>query len=104
MQATDFCEPGLIRTALLKELLSPAPRSLCHITAELLIVEGQYIWHEGKGRDPSSFTFVSEASVRRAFSAQDIDSGDLPPGVVRWGSNGRGTWLIQWIPPGRHTI
>ena len=100
----DYCEPGLIRAALLKELLSPAPRHLCEITAELLIVAGQYIWHEGEGRDPNGFLFVSEESVRRAFSDQDIDTGDLPVGTVRWGNNGKGTWLIQWIPPGRHTI
>ncbi len=100
----DYCEPGLIREALLKDLLSPPPRKLMHIEAEVLIVQGQYILHYRDSHGQDQFKFLSEESMRLAFSEQEVDSGNLPPNTIRWGSNAKGTWLLQWIPPGRHTI
>lgn len=100
----DYCEPGLIREELLKDLLSPPPRKLMHIDAELLIVRGQYVFHYQDDHGQDQFKFLSEASVRLAFNEQEVDSGYLPHNVIRWGVNTKGTWLLQWIPPGKHTV
>lgn len=100
----DFCEEGLIRTALLKDLQSRAPRVLGNIDAELLIVAGQYILHYRDEHQQDQIKFLSEESVRQAFSEQEVISGWFPENIKQWGINTKGSWMIQWIPPGKHTI
>jgi len=100
----DYCEEGLIRAALLKDLQNPAPRILNNIEAELLIVAGQYILHYRDEHRQPQIKFLSEESVRQAFSEQEVISGWLPEGIKQWGINTKGTWMIQWIPPAKHTL
>lgn len=68
------------------------------ILASLYILEGQYLlrYHQ----DDQIFTkFISSESVRNAFSQLPVDSGFLPSGIVRWGSNTKGTFIVKFIPP-----
>lgn len=101
---TDFCEPGLIRSVLLRAFQGPGPHTLLEGQAELILFEGQYLlhWLDTQGQD--QFKFLSATSVREAFSEQTIASGWLPPGVQQWGMNAGGAWMVEWIPPGRQTI
>ncbi|GCE32110.1 hypothetical protein KDA_75940 [Dictyobacter alpinus] len=100
----DYCEEGLIRAALLKDLQSPAPRVLGNIEAELLIVSGQYILHYRDDHQQDQIKFLSQESVRQAFDEQEVISGWLPAGIRQWGINTKGTWMIQWLPPAKHTL
>ena len=77
--------------------LSPPP--LC----QLSIFEGQYLLTYQE--DSTHYTkFISSAAVRAAFVNLPVDSGFLPPGVVRWGSGSQGDWLVQFIPATRYNI
>lgn len=42
---------------------------------------------------------VSAAAVRQAFGGSGVDSGWLPPGVIRWGTSARGVWMVRWHEP-----
>ncbi len=43
--------------------------------------------------------FVSAAAVREAFAQIPIDSGWLPPEIVRWGNGSHGEWAVAFFPP-----
>lgn len=72
--------------------------SLC----QLSVFEGQYLlsYQEDSTR---YVKLLSSAAVRAAFVTLPVDSGFLPPGVVRWGSAAR-DWLVQFIPAARYTL
>jgi hypothetical protein len=48
--------------------------------------------------------FISAAQVRQAFTGIPIESGWLPPGVMRWGNGIRGEWAVGFIPPRVHEL
>jgi hypothetical protein len=48
--------------------------------------------------------FISMEAVRGAATRIPIDSGWLAPEIVRWGTGGKGEWVIAFVPPQRHTI
>jgi hypothetical protein len=92
-----------IAQELIHELLSPAPRALYAIQAELLMMrDGTYLFHY---RDPKtgaeSFKPVSPQTLQSAFSDRLTDSGWLNPSIVRWGISSR-EFAVQWIAP--HTV
>ena len=100
----DYCEPGLIRAALLQMLHGPGPHPLLQSQAELILYEGQYLLHWVDQHGQDQFKFLSAQHVREAFAEQEIVSGWLPPCVQQWGMNAKGTWMLQWMPAGRQII
>lgn len=92
-----------LNPSLIAELLANSPRPLLHTQAELIILDGQYLLHYRDG-DKTQYKFLSSTALRNAFAHSSIDSGWLPPGVVRWGSGEKGEWIIQFLPPSRHTL
>jgi len=47
---------------------------------------------------------ISSEAVREAFSGIPVDSGWLPPGIVRWGNGKLGEWCVAFIPSAVHEI
>lgn len=96
-------EPGPERSpwgqSLVAAMLSPAPRKLLDLEAELLMFKGQYLLHYKQG-GAERFKLLSPMSLRAAFNAQPVDSGWLPPGTVRWGEGAFGKYAVGWLPPG----
>jgi hypothetical protein len=90
----------ILSAAALRELLSPPPRGLVTIDAEILITDGQYFFHHRDERGGEQFLPVSPATLFRAFSSEIVDSGFLPSGVCRWGVGSKGDWLLKVVPPG----
>lgn len=48
--------------------------------------------------------FVSPESVRQAVLDENVDSGYLPYGVVRWGCGVEGAWAVRYAPPAKRRI
>ena len=71
--------------------------------ALLAFYPGQYLLAYDEGRI-RHLKMVSEATVQAAFAGLATDTGWLPAGVVRWGSDTQGTFLVRWIPPAIHTL
>jgi hypothetical protein len=70
---------------------------------QLLILDGQYvIWYE-EGETMRS-KLISPTAVRQAFTHLPVDSGFLPPSIVRWGSGVAGDWLVKFIAPNCYPI
>lgn len=71
--------------------------------AALLFSGGQYVFYDRVGKElrPKG---VSAQTMMTAFIGEPVDSGWLPPGIVRWGSGAAGTFMLKYIPPGRHTL
>ncbi|MGD2184456.1 hypothetical protein [Lusitaniella coriacea] len=83
----------------LQPLLAQLPveaQALC----ALYILEGQFVLRYRQ--DGQTHTqFVGCEAVRAAFNQIPIDSGFLQPGIVRWGTRDRGTFLVRFLPPQR---
>jgi len=47
---------------------------------------------------------ISSEAVREAFSGIPVDSGWLPPGIVRWGNGKLGEWCVAFVPPAPHLL
>lgn len=65
----------------------------------LMFVDGQFLISLNDLNGNHVQKFVSPAHVRQAFTHLPVDSGWLPPDVVRWGMNKHGEWVITFIPP-----
>lgn len=65
--------------------------------AALYFLDGHYLYRRRKGSTISS-KFVTAADARAAFSGEESDSGWLPAGVVRAGSNPRGPFFVYSAP------
>jgi len=48
--------------------------------------------------------FISAAQVRQAFTGLPVESGWLPPGIMRYGNGTLGEWAIAFIPPKVHEL
>ena len=88
---------------LIRELLAPAPRPIIESKAELIFLDGQYLFHYREGKQ-EHYKLLSPASVRQAFSNEPIDSGWIPFGVVRWGIAARGEWVVMFVHPKAHKL
>ena len=47
---------------------------------------------------------IATQTLRAALSGVAVDSGWLPPGVLRCGESAAGPWAVLWIPPARHRL
>jgi hypothetical protein len=106
-----FNQSGLKLTSqIMRELLSPGPGALMDVEAALYFTSGQLIFHHraSKGSEKiggEHFKCVSPQQVANAFATQTLDTGWLPPGVVRWGKNKKGQdWLVKLIPAAVHVL
>ena len=72
--------------------------------AAIYFVDDQFLFHGLDNRGAEQIKFVSSATVREAFSYEPLDSGWLPPGVVRYGVSSRGTWMVRWHAPGIYKV
>jgi hypothetical protein len=91
-------------SGLVRALLTSAPRPLVELEAELLMYAGQYLYHYRDETGRERWKPVTGAALRTAFSGQPIDSGWLPPGVVRAGEGPAGPFAVFWQPPAIHLL
>lgn len=61
-----------------------------------------YIWTNEAGAQ--SDRLISWESARQAFTGVPVDTGWLPPEVVRAGLNMGVEWCVAFLPPGRHEL
>jgi hypothetical protein len=108
--ALDEAQPDITTTTftlsspLLRELLSPGPGNLLDVKAALYFIEGQLILHY-RQNGGEYFKPVSAQAVASAFATQALDTGWLPPGIIRWGRNKQAKlWLVKLIPAQVHTL
>ena len=66
-------------------------------SAGLFWVNDQFLFKWMDGNTETS-KFVSPKAVRAAFSREPVDSGWLPPGIVRCGTSARGDYEAMFIP------
>lgn len=92
-----------VARGLVSVLARPGERPLLGLKGELLIFEGQYLYHYAD-HDGEHYKLVSPAALRSAFSGEPVDSGWLSTGVVRVGENAQGKWAVMWVPPQVHPL
>ncbi|MBM3129472.1 MAG: hypothetical protein FJ009_12700 [Chloroflexi bacterium] len=68
--------------------------------AALVFVKGQYLFRHRDQTGATTIKFISPESVAAAFAQIRVDSGWLPPNVLRWGIGASGEWIASSIPPG----
>jgi hypothetical protein len=66
--------------------------------AALFFLEGGHYLFRDCGANQESSKFVTSIDVAAAFSRQEIDTGWLPAGIVRYGHNAKGPWFV-YSPP-----
>jgi len=86
-----------------REILQTAPRQLAEIDAELLFIKEQYLFHYREGTK-EHYKLLSSVSLRTAFSHEPIDTDWMPPGVIRWGTNSQGNWVVKFISPAQYNL
>ncbi len=87
-----------------RELMTPPPRSLRHVEAELLFIDGQIIVHRIDANSGGhTFKCISPGSAAIAFNQQVLDSGWLD-GIVRHGKQLEDDWAVLFTPPTRRAI
>lgn len=84
----------------LPRLLLP-PAALPVRASGLLFVNEQLLFVEQNENGGWSSKFVTAQDARAAFSSAEQDSGWLPAGVVRVGSNAAGPWCVYSAPAQR---
>jgi PRTRC genetic system protein B len=74
---------------------------LQNLQGSLHFTDGQIFW---QSHAAGTIKPIAAESVRQAFSKQSIDSGWIPPGVVRWGHGNKGQFMCEWIAPNVYTM
>jgi hypothetical protein len=69
-----------------------------------MFFNGQPVWHTRTESGRDRYKFVSMAAVIQAFRNAPVDSGYLPPGVVRCGASAKGDFALLFIPARRHRL
>lgn len=93
----------IVSGSLISELLAIAPRPLIESRGELIFLDGQYLFHYREDQQ-DHYKLVSAAAVRQAFSHEPVETGWIPEGVVRWGIASGETWVVRFVPPGKHEL
>jgi hypothetical protein len=89
--------------ALEQEILQTPLRPLGQVDAELLFIDGQLLYHHRNETGGHERYFISPSAARVAFLQGAFDTGWMDQSVVRYGDNGQ-PWIVQFFPPGKHTI
>jgi PRTRC genetic system protein B len=72
------------------------------ILATLLFYDGQYEFHI-HSQEKSTVKFLSPTDIAAAFRETPIDSGWIPPEIVRTGQTTATNFTIGWFPPKKYT-
>lgn len=80
-----------------------APTAAAVADAALFFVEGQYLFHT-RGEKGEETKYLSPAAIKQAFMLEAVDSGWLPCEAVRWGTCGRGSYIVSFFAPARRTL
>lgn len=96
----------ILSSEIIQAVLADPPRKSSAIQAELLFLDGYYIFHRRDKNVPTAdiYKCVSPAALRAAFSHEAIDTGWMQSGIVRYGTGSIGTYLIKFIPPVTHLL
>src|SRR5712691_5513853 len=89
-------EPHAQAASLMRHLVAHA-----EYHAALLFTRGQYLLYDRQGGEVR-VKGVSAQALRAAFAEEPVDSGWLPPGVIRYGLGPAGTFFVRLIPASRH--
>lgn len=97
---------AILSGEILQAILADHPRKSPVIEAELLFLDGIYIFHHKDIKIPEAHIYkcISPEALRTAFSNEPIDTGWMEPGIVRWGTGSTDTYLVKFIPLATHTI
>ena len=92
---------AILSGEILQAILADHPRKSPVIQAELLFLDGIYIFHHKDTEIPEAHIYkcISPAALRTAFSNEPIDTGWMELGIVRWGTGSTDTYLVKFIPP-----
>src|SRR5690348_9028860 len=106
IKLSDTASTTVLSSEILHAILADSPRQSPAIQAELLFLDGIYIFHHRDKNIPDAHVYkcISPATLRTASSHAPIDSGWMEPSVVRWGTGSTGTYLVKFIPPATYTI
>lgn len=74
------------------------------VELSLHVFDDQYMVQYRDGAGAIICKFVSAEAVRQAVLHENIDTGYMPAGVVRWGTGPKGTWAVRYEPPTRRKI
>jgi PRTRC genetic system protein B len=69
----------------------------------LVLAEGTYIFCHKAG-DAVTTKILTPSVVRAAFLDEPLDTGFLPPSVVRSGTTMQGAFCVAFYPPAPHTL
>ncbi|PSB23344.1 hypothetical protein C7B61_00860 [filamentous cyanobacterium CCP1] len=96
----------ILSSEIIQAVLADPPRKSSAIQAELLFLDGYYIFHRQDKNLPVAdiYKCVSPAALQTAFSHEPIDTGWMQPGIVRYGTGSMGTYLIKFIPPATYLL
>lgn len=97
---------AILSSEIIRTVLADPPRNSSAIQAELLFLDGYYIFHRRDKALPAAdlYKCISPATLRSAFSHEPLDTGWMQPDIVRYGTGSLGTYLIKFIPPTIHLI
>lgn len=90
--------------SLADELLKTLPANLFQIEGGLIFSGGQTFFFHQDERGEHHFKCLSGENLRIAFTLENIDSGWVPPGIVRCGTNTQGQWFVKFVPPQKHNL
>lgn len=80
-----------------------SPFSLIRGPRSLEIFNSQYVLCTRTGNS-ETYKFLSPASVNAAFRNAPIDTGWLPPNIIRCGSTPKADFALLFLPSQKHTI
>jgi PRTRC genetic system protein B len=72
------------------------------ILATLFFYDGQYEFHQNCG-EKNTVKFLSPTDIAAAFRKSTLDSGWIPPEIVRIGQIAATSFAMAWFPPKQHT-
>jgi PRTRC genetic system protein B len=86
--------------------LTNNPLSARSIDAAVLMIEGSYYYQRRIPGNPNRYTYkcLSPEQLAIAFANGNLDSGWMPPGVMRYGRSTKGNWGIYYIAAKKHTL
>lgn len=79
------------------QVLAPPADPAIEYQAALYFLDGHYLFRSRENQG-WKFKFVTSDDVMAAFTSRERDSGWLPSGIVRAGSNKAGEWFVYSAP------
>ena len=79
-------------------MLPPYPPSEFEALAEIRLLASGQAYYRSKSNGVTIEKFVTAGDLHAAFAGVELDTGWLPPGVVRYGENAAGPWYVYSAP------